>query len=140
MNWLHQTVFERTNRSVFGEPHRLYQEVGTKPEIEIFDVGMLDTAVLYQKESKGPCHFQFILARRAVWQAPSRTWYTCIRQLPANATWSASGLSKSYIPVMLTALALGGNIRVGLEDNAYYSHGVLAESNRQLVERAVRIT
>ena len=61
-------------------------------------------------------------------------------QLPANATWSASGLSKSHIPVMLTALALGGNIRVGLEDNVYYSHGVLAKSNRQLVERAVRIT
>ena len=60
-------------------------------------------------------------------------------QLPANSTWSASGLSKSHIPVMLTALALGGNIRVGLEDNIYYSHGVLAESNRQLAERAVRI-
>ena len=103
---------------------------------------MLDTAKYYIKKGilKEPCHFQFILGAPGGMAGTIENLVYLHSQLPANATWSASGLSKSHIPVMLTALALGGNIRVGLEDNVYYSHGVLAESNRQLVERAVRIT
>ena len=141
MNWLHQTVFEN-NPKFLESLGKLYQEVGTKPEIEIFDVGMLDTAKYYIKKGilKEPCHFQFILGAPGGMAGTIENLVYLHSQLPANATWSASGLSKSHIPVMLTALALGGNIRVGLEDNVYYSHGVLAESNRQLVERAVRIT
>ncbi|MBR2561255.1 MAG: 3-keto-5-aminohexanoate cleavage protein, partial [Eubacterium sp.] len=54
-------------------------------------------------------------------------------------TWSASGLSKAHVPVLLAALAMGGHVRVGLEDNLYYTRGVLAESNAQLVERAAAL-
>jgi uncharacterized protein (DUF849 family) len=53
--------------------------------------------------------------------------------------WSAFGISRHQFPMVAQAAVLGGNVRVGLEDNLYLSRGVLAESNAQLVERAVRI-
>ena len=56
-----------------------------------------------------------------------------------NYTWSCFGVGHSAMEVFYTALALGGNIRVGMEDNVMYSKGVLAESNRQFVERCVRV-
>lgn len=59
-------------------------------------------------------------------------------KLPEGSTWSAFGIGKSHLPIMYATLALGGNIRVGLEDNVYYSKGVKA-SNEMLVERAVRV-
>lgn len=140
MNWLHKTVFEN-NPQFLEDLGHLYQEVGTKPEIEIFDIGMLDTAKYYIKTGvlKEPCHFQFIMGAPGGMAGTIENLVYVHSQLPEGSTWSASGLSKAHIPVMLAALALGGNIRVGLEDNVYYSHGVLAKSNRQLVERAVGI-
>lgn len=59
--------------------------------------------------------------------------------LPKNATWSAIGIGKAHIPIMLATLALGGHIRVGMEDNVYYGPKQLAKSNAQFVERAARI-
>ena len=58
--------------------------------------------------------------------------------LPSGSTFSAFGIGKDHLPILYATLALGGHIRVGLEDNVYYSKGVKA-SNESLVERAVRI-
>lgn len=140
MNWLHQTVFEN-NPQFLEALGLLYQEVGTKPEIEIFDIGMLDTAKYYVKKGilKAPCHFQFIMGAPGGMAGTIDNLVYLHSQLPEGSTWSASGLSKAHVPVMLAALAMGGHIRVGLEDNMYYSHGVLAKSNAQLVERAANI-
>lgn len=140
MNWLHKTVFENSPQFL-EQLGLLYQEVGTKPEIEIFDIGMLDTAKYYIKKGilKTPCHFQFIMGAPGGMAGTIENLTYIHSQLPEGSTWSASGLSKSHIPVLLAALALGGHVRVGLEDNVYYSHGVLAESNAQLVERAANI-
>ena len=140
MNWLHQTIFE--NSPQFLEKlGLLMQEVGTKPELEIFDIGMLDTAKYYLKKGilKAPCHFQFILGAPGGMAAEISNLVYVQSQIPEGSTWSASGLSKGHVPVMLAALALGGHVRVGLEDNLYYSHGVLAKSNAQLVERAAAL-
>ena len=140
MNWLNKVIFENSPKFLEELGH-LYQKVGTKPEIEIFDIGMLDTAKYYIKTGvlKEPCHFQFIMGAPGGMAGTVENLVYIQSQLPTGSTWSASGLSKAHIPVMLTALALGGNVRVGLEDNIYYSHGVLAESNKQLVERAARV-
>ena len=59
-------------------------------------------------------------------------------QLPANANWASFGISRMQMPMAAVAVAMGGNVRVGLEDNIYLDRGVLA-SNGQLVERAVGI-
>ena len=140
MNWLHQTIFE--NSPQFLEKlGLLMQETGTKPELEIFDIGMLDSAKYYIKKGilKPPCHFQFILGAPGGMSASIANLVYVQSQLPEGSTWSASGLSKGHVPVMLAALALGGHVRVGLEDNLYYSRGVLARSNAQLVDRAAAL-
>ena len=62
-----------------------------------------------------------------------------VNKLPENCTWSAFGIGKGANEILLSTLALGGNIRVGLEDNVFYNKGVLAESNAQYVERAKRV-
>jgi 3-keto-5-aminohexanoate cleavage enzyme len=59
--------------------------------------------------------------------------------LPSNAIWQAIGIGRAQLPLSLAALALGGNIRVGFEDNVYFERGRLAESNAQFVERAVAL-
>jgi uncharacterized protein (DUF849 family) len=56
-------------------------------------------------------------------------------KIPAEATWSAFGIGKDHLPILFATLALGGNIRVGLEDNVYFAKGVKA-TNVALVERA----
>ena len=59
--------------------------------------------------------------------------------IPEGSTWSALGIGKGHIPIMLAAIAMGGHVRVGMEDNVYYKAGELAESNAQLVQRAANI-
>ena len=59
--------------------------------------------------------------------------------IPEGSSWQVVSIGKHQLPLSAMVLAMGGNIRVGMEDNVYYSHGVLAVSNVQLVERAVRI-
>ena len=59
--------------------------------------------------------------------------------IPEGSSWQVVSIGKHQLPLSTMALALGGNIRVGMEDNVYFSHGVLAVSNAQLVERAARI-
>ena len=62
-----------------------------------------------------------------------------VNHLPEHCTWSAFGIGKGANEITLSALAMGGNVRVGLEDNVYYNKGKLAESNEQFVSRIVRI-
>lgn len=118
------------------------KEAGVKPEIEIFDLGMIVTTLRMRDQGKldDPLHFQFILG--TPWGAPAtpRSFLHLHEHIPANSTWSIIGIGKGHLPMSMLALAMGGHIRVGLEDNIYYSRGVLAESNAQFVERIVRIS
>lgn len=140
MNWLHKTIFEN-NPAFLERLGKVYIENDVKPEIEIFDLGMIDTAKYYVKKGilKAPCHFQLIMGAPGGMAGTVENLVYAHSQLPEGCTWSSSGLNKSHIPVMLTTLALGGHVRVGLEDNIHYSKGVLAESNAQLVARAASI-
>jgi 3-keto-5-aminohexanoate cleavage enzyme len=117
------------------------RQKGVKPEIEIFDLGMIITALRMRDQGKldEPLHFQFVLG--TPWGAPAtpKSFLHLQEHLPDNSTWSVIGIGKGHLPMSMMALAMGGHIRVGLEDNIYYSKGVLAETNAQFVERIVRI-
>ncbi len=140
MNWMHSTVFE--NSPKFLEKLGLkMQESGVKPEIEIFDAGMIYNALYYLKQGvlKAPLHFQFCLGTPGGMTATVENLVFLKNLIPEGSTWSAFGVGKGHMPILYAALALGGNIRIGMEDNVYYQKGVLAESNVQFVERAKRI-
>lgn len=139
-NWALGGVFE--NRPDFLVAlGKTIQELDIKPEIEVFDSGMLSNAIAYAnyKLLKTPCHFQFVLGVLGAMDGSVENLEYLHRRLPAGSTWSVTGIGKAHLPMLLTGLALGcDGIRVGLEDNLYLSKGVKA-TNVQLTERAVAI-
>ncbi len=143
MNWLNSGLFLNSPEFLenLGE---LFQETGTKPEIEAFDPGMIANAAYYVKKGilKAPLHFQFCMGcangipgslKNLVFMKET------MDQLCPGSTWSTFGVGHSAMEIMYGAIALGGNIRVGMEDNVMYAKGQLADSNKQFVERAARL-
>ena len=63
-----------------------------------------------------------------------------VNNIPSGSTWTVAGIGRYELPLALHAIAMGGHVRVGFEDNVYYSKGVLAQSNAQLVARIARIS
>lgn len=138
MNWSCNHVFD--NSPEFLEKlGRAYQEHGVKPELEIFDSGMLGNVEHYIKIGvlKSPAYCQFCLGILGGMKATPENLMFLKTQLPPDAVWSAFGIGAAHMPIMYSAIAMGGHVRVGLEDNVYYSKGVKA-TNVQLVERAVQ--
>lgn len=140
MNWMHKTIFENSPQ-LLEKLGRAYQEIGVKPELEIFDGGMIYTTLYYLKKGilKAPLHYQFIMGAPGGMDGTVRNLVYLQSLIPEGSTWSASGLGAAHLPILMATLAMGGHVRVGLEDNIYYEKGVLAKSNAQLVERAARI-
>ncbi len=118
----------------------LIKDWGVKPELEVFDLGHIRFA--RQMVSEGliaePPMFQICLG--IPWGADHTVDAMKVMKdaLPANATWAGFGISRMQMPMAAAAVAMGGNVRVGLEDNLYLDRGVLA-TNAQLVERVVGI-
>ncbi|SDM87333.1 3-keto-5-aminohexanoate cleavage protein [Bacillus sp. OK048] len=140
MNWRHETVFD--NNPKFLE--RLGTEMGkvnVKPEIEVFDAGMLYNALYYVKKGilKEPLHVQFVLGAPGGIAATVENLIFLKGLLPENTTWGAFGVGRMSVPIMMTTLALGGHLRVGMEDNIFIQKGVLAKSNVEFVEQAKRL-
>jgi len=117
------------------------KEVGVKPELEIFDVGMMVTCVRMRKEGSlaDPLHFQFVLGTPWGIPATPKSLLHLLDYLPERSTWSVIGIGKAHLPISMMGLILDGHIRVGMEDNIYYRRGELSKTNAQLVERIVRI-
>ncbi|MEM7119712.1 MAG: 3-keto-5-aminohexanoate cleavage protein [Pseudomonadota bacterium] len=113
---------------------------GVVPELECFDLGHVRLANQLIKEGHIDEPPLFQLCMGVPWGAPSdpESVIAMRNLLPENATWSGFGISRMQMPMAAQMVILGGNVRVGLEDNLYLSRGVLA-SNGQLVERAVDI-
>ena len=112
-----------------------------KPEIEIFDNGMIGNALYYinKYQIPTPCHFQFVLGVGGGAAGTTKNLVFLREMLPAGSTWSVTGIGKAHMDMMLAGLSLGcDGLRVGLEDNIYLSKGVKA-TNVQLVERAVEL-
>jgi len=140
LNWQHRTIFE--NHPRFLETlGKATQELNVKPEIEIFDAGMIYNAQYYVKTGvlKAPCHFQLILGAAGGVKATVDDLLYLKNRLPEGCTWAAAGIGAGHLPIMLATIALGGHLRVGMEDNVFYHKGVPAESNAQFVARAKRL-
>jgi uncharacterized protein (DUF849 family) len=136
-NWMPFGIFD--NSPQFLEKLGLkMKELGIKPEMEIFDSGFMNIVEYFSKQGvlEAPYHYQFVLGVLGGMEASVKNLHYLYEMLPEGATWSAFGIGKQHMPIMYATLALGGHIRVGLEDNIYYSKGTLA-SNVMLVERAV---
>ena len=116
------------------------KSAGVKPELECFDLGHVRLANQLIKEGHIAEPPLFQLCMGVPWGAPSdpESVIAMRNLLPENAMWSGFGISRMQMPMAAQMVILGGNVRVGLEDNLYLSRGVLA-SNGQLVERAVDI-
>lgn len=117
------------------------KEKGVKPELEIFDVGMMVTCLRMRDQGflEEPLHFQFVLGTPWGIPATPKSLIHLHEYLPGDATWSIIGIGKGHLPMAMMGLIMGGHIRVGMEDNIYYQKGVLAKTNAQFVERVVRI-
>ncbi len=140
MNWAHSTVFENSPKFLEILGLRM-QEVGVKPEIEIFDAGMVYNALYYLKKGilKAPLHFQFVLGVAGGMAATVENLVFLKSLIPEGSTWGALGIGKGHLPIMYAALAMGGHLRVGMEDNIFMSKGVLAKSNVEFIERTKTI-
>jgi len=114
---------------------------GIKPELEVFEVGMVYTCLRYLEKGllKTPLHFQFVLGTPAGMPATPKSLLHLSEVIPQGSTWSVIGIGVGQLPMAIMGMVMEGHVRVGLEDNIYYAKGVLAKSNAQLVERVVRI-
>lgn len=117
------------------------KELGVKPEIEVFEKGMINNALRLVKKGllDRPLHFDFVLGVPGACPGTSEDLMHMVRSIPEDSTWTVAGIGKDELPLGVMAIVLGGHVRVGFEDNIYYSKGVLAKSNAELVERIVRI-
>jgi 3-keto-5-aminohexanoate cleavage enzyme len=132
---------------VFWNPRPLVRDIakrikaiGLKPELECFDVGMIDEARYLAKEGlvELPAHFDFVLGVPGTLQARPEVLDFMIASLPQGSSWTVAGVGRQQLPFVDEAAKRGGNARVGLEDNIYLSKGVLAKGNFELVAEAVR--
>ena len=120
---------------------RRAQELGIRPEIEVMDTGMVYTALrlIEQGYIKSPPHFQMVLGMENGMAATVENLVYMKNLLPPGATWSAFGVGKAHLTILMATLALGGHVRVGMEDTIYLDAGQKASSNVDFVERTRRI-
>ncbi|HED24437.1 MAG TPA: 3-keto-5-aminohexanoate cleavage protein, partial [Firmicutes bacterium] len=120
---------------------RVMKEHGVKPEIEVFEVGMINNALQLVKKGliSGPLHFDFVMGVPGGIPASLKNLLHLVESIPPGSTWTVAGIGRHELPLGTAAVILGGHVRVGFEDNIFYEKGVLAESNAQLVERIARV-
>ncbi|HZW82526.1 MAG TPA: 3-keto-5-aminohexanoate cleavage protein [Candidatus Deferrimicrobium sp.] len=113
-----------------------------KPEIEIFDSGMISNALVLLKQEllHAPLHFNFVLGVPGAITATAKNLLFLLEETPANSTWTVSGIGRHQLAMNTLGIVLGGHVRTGFEDNIYYSKGVLAKGNAPLVERLVQLS
>lgn len=116
---------------------RAYQEKNVRPELEVFELGHIELAkqLLAEGLIDQPALFQLCLGIKYGAPASTEAMKAMRDALPAGSRWSAFGLGRMQMPMAAQSVLLGGNVRVGLEDNLYLDKGILA-TNAQLVERA----
>lgn len=127
--------------AVAREMAKIVQAAGVKPELEIFDSGDLEIAKMLIAEGtiEGQPLWQIATGIKWGWSATPSTLEYAKQQLPRDATWYAFGIGAMEMPFVALSTISGGHARVGLEDNIYLEKGVLAKTNAELVEKAVRI-
>lgn len=119
-----------------------FRKRGVRPTLECFDLSHIYASHVLIKEGlvEPPFHYGLVMNVPGGVRYETDVLDLFVRKLPQGAHWTVMGIGRSSLPAVYGALAMGGNIRVGFEDNVYYSKGRLAVSNAELVERAARIS
>ncbi len=111
-----------------------------KPEIEVFDGSMLHNAIYMHKKGilKGPLHFNLVMNVPGSLPGTPRNLMFLVDSLPADSTWTVSGIGRSHVQMATMAIAMGGHVRTGIED-VVFMDGNIPASNEALVERIAQI-
>ncbi|HEX78436.1 MAG TPA: 3-keto-5-aminohexanoate cleavage protein [Dehalococcoidia bacterium] len=136
-------IFPNTFKSLSNFA-RAMSQYGTKPELEVYDVGMINNArwLIQQGLLKQPVYIQFVMGIMGGIPATVENLvflYKTAREAIGDFIWSVAAAGRSQMPMAATSLALGGNVRVGLEDALYVGKGQLAKNNAEQVEKAVQM-
>lgn len=117
------------------------QELGVKPELEIYDTGHLEVALALCEEGliPEPLQFSIVMGIRGGMPATPTALVQLVDRLPPGAVWQAIAIGRWNLPMTAIGLAMGGNARTGMEDTIMLRRGVPAESNTQLVERLAAV-
>jgi 3-keto-5-aminohexanoate cleavage enzyme len=137
-------VFDQVFDNSFSEIQAFLSamnDAGVKPELECFDTGHIGNIRPLVKQDKLAHPIQFSLIMGVLGGIPATVENLAhqVRQLPDDATWQVIGISRDQWPLVGAALSMGGNVRVGLEDNFYLPEGEMVGSNADLVARAARM-
>jgi 3-keto-5-aminohexanoate cleavage enzyme len=110
-------------------------------EIEVYDTSHIANAMVLIDEGvlTPPLHFSIVLGIGGGAPATPENLVHMVKQLPEGSTWQVVAVGRYHVPTTMMAMAMGGNVRTGLEDTVYYKKGEPVKSNAQLVERMVRL-
>jgi uncharacterized protein (DUF849 family) len=129
--------------SFIKELYQLTQERAVVPEFELFDLGQVATLHRLLAEfgppAGGHVHCDLVMGVPGGMPGDVATLTAAVAALPAGATWSATGIGRSTLPVMFGALGAGGHLRVGMEDTVSFARGRPVAGNAELVERAAEL-
>jgi len=136
-------IFPNTFKSM-KEYCAAFNEAGTKPEFEAYDAGMVNNVAFAIQAGyvKQPVYIQFVMGVLGGLPATVNNLnflYNSTREAIGDFTWSTCAISRGQFPMCTVAMLMGGNVRVGMEDNLYLNKGVLAKSNAEQVEKMIRI-
>mgnify|MGYP005904281757 FL=1 len=133
-------IFVNTENMIIDFANTM-NEYGIKPEIEVFDKGMIDMAIRLHKKGyiKAPMHFDFVMGVNGGISGEPRDLLFMANSIPAGSTWTVSGVGRFEYPMVTMGILMGGHVRVGFEDNVYIEKGKLAASNGEMVEKVVRL-
>ena len=134
-------IFDNTMPTMRAFGKRM-MEKGIKPEYECFEMGHLDTILTMARKGEvpgAPMQFNFVLGVPGCTPATVDNLCWLVKNIPAGSTWTATGIGRHAFTLAAPAIVMGGNVRVGFEDNLYLERGVLAKSNGELVDKVVRM-
>jgi uncharacterized protein (DUF849 family) len=136
-------IFPNTFKTL-REFSQMFAEANTKPELEVYDSGMINNLAYLVDAGylKRPLHIQFVLGIMGGMPATVNNLnflYNSARETLGEFTWSTAAIGRFQFPMCTVSTIMGGNCRVGMEDNLYVSKRVLAKSNAELVEKMLRI-
>ena len=134
-------VFENTMPMMRDFGKRMLEN-DIKPEYECFEMGHIDTILNMARKGQvpgAPMQFNFVLGVPGCTPATVNNLCWMVNAIPAGSTWTATGIGRNAFTLAAPAIVMGGNVRVGFEDNLYLERGVLAKSNGELVAKVVRL-
>jgi len=140
LNFGGDEVFMNTENTIIYFAERM-NELGVKPELEVFDKSMIDMALRLHKKGyiRKPMHFDFVMGVNGGISGTLRDFVFMRGSIPEDATYTVAGIGRFEFPLAMAAIIDGGHVRVGMEDNVYISKGKLAASNGELVAKVVRM-